>query len=163
VSVESERRVRTEKAHPEKATHKGVTAESTLVVASPTLTATSESVTSRYTYNKNRVQVDAASGTVTVTPHEFKFDFQTAKAVGKTGVLLVGWVTASLYRCSIAPKGKKKQFFPTTFFFFFFFFSSLSTSNYFYYFFITIFYYIFYQIFLTSLFPLQRVATTAPP
>jgi myo-inositol-1-phosphate synthase len=107
---------RAEKAHPEKATHKGVAAESTLVVASPTLTATSESVTSRYTYNKNRVQVDAASGTVTVTPQEFKFDFQTAKSVGKTGVLLVGWVNCfpPLIRCLYTNhiRGEKKnQFF----------------------------------------------------
>lgn len=77
------------KAHPEKATHKGVTRESELVVESPHLSKTSTHQTAVYAYNKNRVQVE--QGRVRVTPQEYKFEFQTATRVHKTGVMLVGW------------------------------------------------------------------------
>merc|ERR1719456_1735544 len=63
----------------------------TVVVESPSVQYSEETICSKVDYHNQRVAVDNKTGTVRVTPQTQSFDFKTERRVPKTGLMLVGW------------------------------------------------------------------------
>ncbi len=62
---------------------------SAFTVASPNVTYTDDTITSKYTYRTTAI--DSSNGKYVATPKETVYDFKTDRKVGKVGLMMVGW------------------------------------------------------------------------